>query len=330
MTNFIAIPLFFISFITASIRGEQCTVCTGFDDTRTIDMEELGLLGGSGAVTNCADLKEVIPLIDMATNSTECSLYNIISYEYCGCDNPPMEGCYVCADGTPLPDMDLVPVIMDITYDGMTCGEMAYNTSVSAIFLTLMMDAFGDMGDLFFDDMGAAVDGEGIEEAPEEEMDLPDIDLAGMMCGMVGGSCGCQVTTACKICENGLKNPDFVPETDDDSSFTCASGVAMFEYMFDASGLSCDEAKKEVASSGCECIEIDISEPTTPDSGSLDTNVPAPDESESTSGSSDPNTSDSETFDNSETSISHAPVISKLGVAPIAVMISAFTILFRG
>merc|ERR1712150_52272 len=107
--------------------------------------------------------------------------------------------------------------------------------------------------------------------------ELPEGDLTGMMCGIVGGICGCQVA-ACKICEYGLKNPDFVPDTDDDSSTTCASGVAMIESIYSAIGLTCDEAKGEVASVGCECIESS-DESATLDSEFLDSDVKDSDES---------------------------------------------------
>merc|ERR1719253_2486100 len=97
----------------------------------------------------------------------ECAMIALLAYKSCGCTgDPPPGSCYICPDGSPVPDLEASPAPpagMEIMDSGEemevpeTCGDFAFTTSFSALLLDTMAEAFGAMGE----GMGAIDEGHG-------------------------------------------------------------------------------------------------------------------------------------------------------------------------
>jgi len=258
----VTIPLFLLSLAPTLTFGEKCALCTGFDESLTIDIAGIisGVdMGGDGSqrsgngrrgrflqsveymLSSCADLKTDMSSLD--SDSLECAMYSTIAYGSCGCtDDPPAGSCYSCPFGGTF-NKDTVPDLPAMGEDGpsmpsgATCGERALSLDMTKTVLDALEGAFGGSQTTF--ESGG--------------MDIEDIDF----CGMIRSPCGCKPHTdpdACTICEFGLKNPDFKPdiEGNEDDQFTCAQAVQMTEQIIVNEGL-CDEAKEGAVKGGCVC-----------------------------------------------------------------------------
>jgi len=244
----VTIPLFLLSLAPTLTLGdnEPCSLCTGFDESPTIDLFSVFGISGEdnrrlsrfleddymlGSLSSCADLKTEITFLE--SGSPECSFVSVLAYSFCGCtDDPPADSCYSCSFGGTF-DKDIVPEINSEMVG--TCGEIAIAVAIS--------DVLSD------DHTGNETTSMSTSGSGDMEMDLNS-------CEMVQGLCGCDPNPdTCKICEYGLKNPDFkVVNGNDyyDAPSTCGEGVKLIELAISA-GTMCDEMKDVVKMAGCKC-----------------------------------------------------------------------------
>jgi len=256
----VTIPLFLLSLAPTLTFGEKCALCTGFDESLTIDFSSLagmfsGMdMGGDGngrrgrflqsmedMPSSCADLKTDISSLD--SDSPECAMLSTTAYGSCGCtDDPPAGSCYSCPFGGTF-NKDTVPDLPEMGQDGSsmpsgaTCGELAFSLGFNQALIGALVGAFDESG--------------GSQTTSESgDMDIEDIDF----CGMIRSPCGCKPDPdACTICEFGLKNPDFKPhlEGNEDDQLTCAQADLSLTII-DNEG-PCDEAKEGAVKGGCVC-----------------------------------------------------------------------------
>jgi len=234
-------------------NSDQCNLCTGFDENLMLDLSFLAPTSVAGvpagnrflqdanvldSISTCGDLKIAI---SFSEDPEACDMASLIAYANCGCtDEPPVGSCYTCPDGDAI-DKDMVPDIPDNMIDDEsgfpsgTCGELAIATS----FASIMM---GELEDAFEGDVSQTSSSSG-------DMTLGEIDI----CGLVHSFCGCKGLDTCKICENGLDNPDHIVEGE---GFTCEEGVEMIERTGSIAvgdGTLCDESKMTAKEAGCRC-----------------------------------------------------------------------------
>jgi len=254
----VTIPLFLLSLAPTLTFGDKCALCTGFDESLTIDVSSLaGMFSGmdmggddsqrskgrdgkrgrflqSMEDMSCADLKTEISSLD--SDSPDCAMSSTIAYGSCGCtDDPPAGSCYSCPFGGTF-NKDTVPDLPEMGEDGpsipsgATCGELAFSVTMQQAILGAFVGAFDESGG---------------------SQNIEDMDL----CGIIRSPCGCKPDPdACTICEFGLKNPDYKSdiEGNEDNQFTCAQAVQMAEQIIVNEG-PCDGAKEEVVKGGCVC-----------------------------------------------------------------------------
>lgn len=238
--------------------GEACGLCSGFDANLPIDLSFLTASanitttesgkrtrrflqesGFESDLTNCAQLKTAITLDpDPTSDNPNCDAYSLLAFSFCGCDEPPTDSCYTCPAGGTF-DGDIVPDIPkemtqgDGSFPVGTCSELAFAFS----FSKLLIDAFADAFDEIADENTTATADVNFEDG----MDL---------CAVVQSFCGCDAPeSACKICENGVKNPD---ATIDGEDLTCGQGIKLIEFALVGVN-SCDEGKKQANVAGCVC-----------------------------------------------------------------------------
>jgi len=200
----VTIPLFLLSLAPTLTFGEKCALCTGFDESLTIDIAGIisGVdMGGDGSqrsgngrrgrflqsveymLSSCADLKTDMSSLD--SDSLECAMYSTIAYGSCGCtDDPPAGSCYSCPFGGTF-NKDTVPDLPDMGEDGpsmpsdATCGELALSTDMSQAIFGALAGAFDEIG--------------GSQTTSESgDVDIEDIDF----CGPIRSPCGCKTSAA--------------------------------------------------------------------------------------------------------------------------------------
>lgn len=283
----VTIPLFILSIAPTLTLADQCSVCTGFDENSAIDATSImssimGSMDGDSmdgdnnnnrkrfleedlmSLSSCGDLKSTI---EATSDDTECSLYSVLAYSFCGCtDAAPADSCYSCPFGGTF-DKDIVPDL-DFEDDGPsltgTCGEVAATVSLLNSFIGQFTDALEN------------ANGEGDNGGGDVSMS-GDIDID--MCGMVQSSCGCNPNPdACMICEYGVENPDFAGDFPDDDhtddankrnlpnrrldSTTCGDGLTMMQVMadtIDKDTTTCTEGQKQFEEAGCICATTSAS-----------------------------------------------------------------------
>jgi len=110
---------------------------------------------------------------------------------------------------------------------------------------------------------------------PASESD--GMDTGNFICGMIRSPCGCDPNPdACKICEYGVENPDYIINTDENNQLTCGQGIQMIEMQQEAidSQSVCDKTKEQVKEGGCVCLSPILS-PTDSPSASPNTSPSA-------------------------------------------------------
>jgi len=272
----VTIPLFILSIAPTLTLADQCSVCTGFDENAAIDGTSImssimSSMGGDGmdgdnnnnrkrflqddlmSLSSCGDLKSAI---EATSDDTECSLYSVFAYSFCGCtDAAPADSCYSCPFGGTF-DKDIVPDL-DFEDDGPsltgTCGEIATTVSILNSFI-------GQFSDALENENGSG------DVSMSSDMDIN-------LCGMVQSSCGCNSNPdACMICEYGVENPDFAGDFPDDDhtddankrnlpnrrldSTTCGDGLTMMQVFadtIDKDTTICTEGQKQFEEAGCIC-----------------------------------------------------------------------------
>jgi len=288
----VTIPLFILSIAPTLTLADQCSVCTGFDENSAIDATSImssimGSMDGDSmdgdnnnnrkrflqddlmSLSSCGDLKSAL---EAASDDTECSLYSVVAYSFCGCtDAPPADSCLSCPFGGTF-DKDLVPDL-DFENDGPsltgTCGEVAATVSILNSFISAFTDGFTDALE---NANGGGDNGGGNENGGGDVSMSGDIDID--MCGMVQSSCGCNSNPdACMICEYGVENPDFAGDFPDDDnrrnlpnrrldSRTCGDGLTMMQVMadtIDKNTTMCAEGQKQFEEAGCICATTSAS-----------------------------------------------------------------------
>jgi len=228
----------------------------------TVTTESVFLQDDLMSLSSCGDLK---PVIEAASDDTECSLYSVLAYSFCGCtDAPPADSCYSCPFGGTF-NKDLVPDL-DFGDDGPsltgTCSEVAATMSIYNSFIGAFTDVIKEARNELENGKGGGDNGGGNENGGGDLSRSGDMDIN--LCGMVQSSCGCNPNPdACMICEYGLENPDFAGDLPDDDhtdnamrrldSGTCGDGLKVMADTINKDTTMCADGQKQFKEAGCIC-----------------------------------------------------------------------------
>mmetsp|Transcript_30697 Transcript_30697/g.46795 ORF Transcript_30697/g.46795 Transcript_30697/m.46795 type:complete len:309 (+) Transcript_30697:49-975(+) len=229
--------LVFTVICPAFAGAASCSVCTGFDETKMIDIpilqtsfqEVLGQeLRSEDLYSSCAKLKTDIE--STVDDERSCLLYDLISFFWCGCSNPPVDTCFYCPDGSVIPNIGLIPSItgsLDITKEGekkKSCKEIAFATSLAEMF------------------------------EPATVIDKVKNYEAVTHCAAVHSACECPGSTECEICQYGVKNPYELVMTHTKSVVSCIEFAHELELLSFSETLCAENKRSFEGEYGCKCI----------------------------------------------------------------------------
>jgi len=210
--------------LATAVQGACDVACDGFDDDLMVDMtslggmfaagdeddgpgpdrrhrllEEMTMTGMDGEELTKMTCKQYREQNELAEDDTACAMGALLAYHFCGCATPPADSCYVCADGSPVPDLDAAPDLFGMEMDedmgmaGMeTCGDLALQASFSQFFLDAFAEGMGEMAEGL-----GGTEGGGQRRAAETESEacVPvnhQYDRPGeLTCDCVASDCSC-------------------------------------------------------------------------------------------------------------------------------------------